>query len=232
MSDRRYDDDEVAEIFAKAAEGPQSPSPQSPRDEGMTLAELKEIGREAGIAPEAVESAARSLAVRPQRGSRTLFGLPIGVERSILLDRRLTEEEWEHLVVELREVFQARGVVSANGSFRQWTNGNLQALLEPTAKGQRLRISTVKGGARGMVLGGALMIGVSAVMAIVALVAGHYGSVAPSVAIYAAGGAVLLGSGTIRLPAWARERARQMEEITSRLALETGADDAGRAGGT
>jgi hypothetical protein len=230
MSDRRYDDDEVAEIFAKAAEGPQTPSRQTAHDEGMTLAELKEIGREAGIAPEAVESAARSLAVRPQAGSRTLLGLPIGVSRSITLDRRLSEAEWEQLVVQLREVFHARGVVSANGSFRQWTNGNLQALLEPTAKGHRLRMSTVKGSARGMVIGGVVMLGVSAAMAAISGVAGHFGSVAPAVWIYLAAGLGLLGAGTLRLPPWARLRGRQMDEITSRLALDTGVDNADRAG--
>lgn len=228
MTDRRYDDDEVAEIFAKAAEGPQAPSLQPPRDEGMTLAELQEIGREAGISPEAVERAARSLAVRPQGGSRSFFGLPIGVERSISLDRRLTEAEWEQLVVELREVFHARGVVSASGSFRQWTNGNLQALLEPTAKGHRLRISTVKGSARAMTIGGVAMLGVGAVMGIAAAAAGNIASVAPAVGIYLAAGIGLIASSTLRLPAWARLRGRQMEEITSRLALETGTDNADR----
>lgn len=145
MIDRRYDDDEVAEIFRKAAEGPQSLPRQAARNEGMTLAELQDIGREVGISPEAVEGAARSLELRPRGAVRQFLGLPIGVGRTIALDRRLSEAEWERLVVELREVFHARGTVSSNGSFRQWTNGNLQALLEPMGNGHCLRLTTTRG---------------------------------------------------------------------------------------
>jgi hypothetical protein len=223
MTDRRYDDDEIAAIFQKAAEGPQTPPLQAARDEGMTLAELQEIGREVGISPEAVASAARALDVRPQARERSFLGLPIGVERTIALDRRLSESEWERLVVELREVFNARGSVSANGSFRQWTNGNLQALLEPTATGHRLRLSTVKGNARVSLLAGTMMIAVGTVMAVAAAAAGQIGQVMPVVAMMAVLGIGMATSTVLRLPAWARERARQMEAITSRLALDTSA---------
>ena len=64
MSDeRRYTDDEVAEIFEAASR------PVAPRDEpadsasptGLTLARLQEIGREVGIAPEQIAEAAAAL---------------------------------------------------------------------------------------------------------------------------------------------------------------------------
>ena len=224
MTDRRYDDDEVAAIFQKAAEGPQSAPLQSAREDGMTLAELQDIGREVGISPEAVASAARSLENRPRGGARSFLGLPIGVERSVVLDRRLTEAEWDRLVVELREVFNARGSVKSDGSFRQWTNGNLQALLEPTANGHRLRLSTVKGNVRLSMAAGAAMLGVSAVMAITAAAAGTLGSVMPEIAMMSLFGVGAVANGTLRLPGWARQRGRQMDAITSRLALETGPD--------
>jgi hypothetical protein len=224
MPDRRYNDDEVAAIFAKAAEGPQSPPLQAARDEGMTLAELQDIGREVGIAPEAVASAAKSLELRPQAAARSLLGMPIGVARTIELHRRLTEGEWEALVVQLREVFDARGSVSSNGSFRQWTNGNLQALLEPTANGHRLRLSTVKGNIGFSMVAGAAMIAVGVTSAFTAAAAGHAGTAAAEAGIF-----FLLGVGTIvtnavRLPRWARLRGRQMDAIASRLALETGSE--------
>jgi hypothetical protein len=219
MPDRRYNDDEIAEIFRQAAEGPQGTSVQPASQEGMTLAELREIGREAGLSPEAVDRAAKALDVRPRAGSRTFLGLPMGVERTIELDRRLTEEEWEHLVVELREVFRARGVVSSSGSFRQWTNGNLQALLEPTATGNRLRLLTRKGNLPlSIVLGaGMLFLGVSAL-----ITAGGVGQLAtvPDL-LLALFGAGYLANATLRLPRWARLRASQMDAITTRLALET-----------
>jgi hypothetical protein len=112
MTDRRYDDEEIAEIFRKAAEGPQALLRKAGGSEGMTLAELQDIGREAGLSPEAVESAARSLELRPQAGVRRYLALPIQVERSVELPRKVTEAEWERLVVQLRETFNARGVVS------------------------------------------------------------------------------------------------------------------------
>jgi hypothetical protein len=220
MENRRYNDDEIAAIFQKAAEGPQSASLQAAGQEGMTLAELQDIGREVGISPEAVGRAAKSLDAQPRARSRSFIGLPIGVERTIELDRRLSEEEWERLVVELREVFGARGTVSASGSFRQWTNGNLQALLEPTAKGHRFRISTVKGNAGiAMIVGAAMMS-----MGIGAMITAGGVAHLPDLLISLFGAGYMANS-ALRLPRWARLRASQMEAITTRLALETSADD-------
>lgn len=222
MTDRRYDDDEVAEIFQKAAEGPQSLPRQAARDEGMSLAELQDIGREVGISPEAVESAARSLEVRPRGGIRSFLGLPIGVARTIALDRRLSEAEWERLVVELREVFRARGAVSSNGSFRQWTNGNLQALLEPVANGHRLRLTTTRGASVFSMRIGSVMLGLGGITAIAAAISGNLGGSLPGVAILSLFGIGAIANGALRLPGWARLRARQMDAIATQLALETG----------
>ena len=222
MTDRRYDEDEAAEIFRKAAESPQTLPRQPARDEGMTLAELQDIGREVGISPEAVESAARSLTIRPTARARTIVGLPIGIERSIALDRRLSDDEWERLVVRLREVFDARGKVSANGSFRQWTNGNLQALLEPVGDGHRLRIKTTRGASLFSMSVGAAMVGLGGIAAMASAFAGHLSSSAPGVAILSLLGVGAIANGALRLPGWARLRGRQMEAITTQLALETG----------
>src|SRR5882762_4041410 len=140
MAERRYNDKEIAAIFRAATEeGPQSLPREVARDEGLTLAELQAIGGEVGIPSDAVAQAARAVDVRLGAASRTLFGLPIGVARTVNLNRRLTDEEWERLVVQLREVFNARGRTRVDGSLRQWTNGNLQVLLEPTETGHRRR---------------------------------------------------------------------------------------------
>src|SRR6185503_7153045 len=125
MPERRYTDEEVAKIFERAAEAQQAArkqltSGESP--EGMTLAQLQEIGKEVGISPELVAQAARSVALPVRATGRKFLGLPIGVGRTVDLERRLTDAEWDQLVVDLRETFDAKGTIRHEGSFRQWTN--------------------------------------------------------------------------------------------------------------
>ncbi len=219
MAERRYTDEEVAAIFSAAAELPQTRPLPAPRDEGLTLTDLQDIGREVGIAPEAVARAARSLDVRGRAASHRLLGLPIGVERTVELGRRLTDAEWEHLIVDLREVFNARGTVRSQGSLRQWTNGNLQALLEPTPTGDRLRLQTVKGSARAWMGAGGLAAGVGGAVAIAGAAAGQLGHSVPGIAFLLVTGLGMFAAGALQLPGWARARRGQMEEIAARLAL-------------
>jgi hypothetical protein len=218
MAERRYNDKEMAAIFRAAAEGPQSPQRQVSREEGLTLADLQSIGREVGISPDAVAQAAQVLDV--QRGAvRTWLGLPIGVSRTVNLNRRLTDDEWERLVVQLREVFNARGVTRSEGSLRHWSNGNLQVLLEPTETGHRLRFGTLNGRARASMGVGTVALSVAAYLAISSAAAGHLGTALPEIALMVVMGLAVIVSGAIRLPGWARLRGRQMEAIASHVAL-------------
>ena len=216
MTERRYTDEEVAEIFRSAAEGPATPVPHSSPSHGLSLADLKAIGREVGIAPDAVARAAQALDVRRNAVSRTLIGLPIGVERRVTLSRRLTDDEWEQLVGVLREVFRARGRTRAEGSLRQWTNGNLYVLLEPTATGQRIRLGSLHGGAAASIRLGLVGLGAAVILAVASALGAQVGSAIPALL---AGGAVLIVNGALRVPGWARLRARQMEDLAVRLAL-------------
>ena len=218
MTERRYDDTEIAAIFRAATEGAQPPAREVPREEGLTLADLQAIGREVGIAPDAVARAAVGLDVRQGAISRTLFGFPIGVARTVDLHRSLTDLEWERLVVQLREVFNARGVMRTEGSLRQWTNGNLQVLLEPTETGHRLRFGTVNGAARASIRGGLFTLVLAAVIAIPATLSNTLGGELPAIGLMVAMGLGLLANGTLRLPSWARLRGRQMEELAARIA--------------
>ena len=146
-----------------------------------------------------------------------MLGLPISVERTVELNRWLSDAEWERLVVQLREVFSAKGRMSASGTFRQWTNGNLQALLEPTETGHRLRLRTLKGSARGSIGLGLVLIGTSVVVAIAGAVAGHLGSSMPGVALLSLMGLGAAASGALPLPRWARLRGQQMDAIAAGL---------------
>jgi serine/threonine protein kinase len=193
---------------------------------GYRLHTVIEAAEEAGIPQRYVARAAEeqglvqaaaSLGEVGSLTSRKFFGLPIGVGRTIDLDRKLSEDDWDRLVVDLRETFKARGTVRQDGSFRQWTNGNLQVLLEPTASGHRVRIHTVKADARAWMMGSLVTLGIAAVTTIAAVVGGPIHAdltVAAEMAVLAAGQFAI---GAIRLPGWARLRRKQMEEISRRL---------------
>ena len=235
-SDRRFSDDEVAFILEQAAAADadadaagDASSGTALASRGMTLQQLTEIAREAGLSTEAVMRAAGAVArgdLVPTRSQR-FAGLPVGVGRTIEFDRTVTDGEWERLVVGLRETFQARGVLRAEGSFRTWSNGNLQALLEPTARGHRLRLLTRRGDARAMLGLGVVGIGAAALSAIAVV----QSSAVSSGAWLGPTMLALMGTfGVVRtivtLPSWARTRAAQMEQFAdtaSRILEESNA---------
>ena len=229
MTDRRYNDKEMAAIFRAATEGSQRPQRDVPTEEGLTLTELQAIGREVGISPGAVAQAAQALDVRQGAASQTIFGLPIGVARTVNLNRRLSDHEWEQLVVQLREVFDARGTTRSDGSFRQWTNGNLQVLLEPTETGHRLRFRTAHGAARASIGAGLAALGVTATVAIATAVNGHVGDAMSGIVFLLAAGVGMILNGAIRLPGWARLRGRQMDALAAQMASPPTAPAGGEA---
>lgn len=222
MSDeRRYDEDEVREIFEAAAEAREAGLPAVSSGGGITLAELETIGEEVGLPAARVRQAARSLDARQSTEGalvprRTVMGVPYAVGRTVELARAATDEEWEILVAELRETFGARGKVEAFGRSRTWSNGNLEAHIEPTADGYRLRLSTLKGdaGAR-LIIGGAMVS--MALLLLVALLLKGRAAEAFGLATFMGGfGGLIAGSTAVTLPRWASERERQMEYIAGR----------------
>lgn len=222
MTERRFNEIEVAAIFERATEARETLQRQLPSGEGgLTLAELQEIGREVGISSDLIVQAAHTIDQAGRQTSRKWLGLPIGVGRTVALDRKLTEEEWERLVVDLRETFDARGIVRHEGSLRSWSNGNLQALLEPTATGHRLRLRTVKGDARSMIITGLGMFGAATALLAAAAMRGPFSDIGmlSGLSILGTMGLGMVGMGALRLPSWARLRRRQMEEVAGRLAL-------------
>lgn len=219
MTDRRYSDDEVAEIFERATQVRTSTPRQLPSAEGLSLAELQSIGREAGIAPELVAEAARTLdQPTPPKVPRVL-GFPLAVTHTVELGRKLSDHEWELFVVQLRETFEARGKLATEGSFRHWTNGNLQVLVEPSAGGDRVRFKTLNGTSRSYAYVGILMMAMSAVTVGATFLSGAVDSWS---ALSGIGGMGLLGAGffvagVARLPSWARRRREQMQRLGAKL---------------
>lgn len=217
MTERRYNQEEVEAIFQRATEAQQAVPLLRRPDEGMTLAQLHDIGREVGISADQISAAASSLQRTGQATKRTLLGLPIGVGRTVDLDRKLSDSEWERLVVELRDVFDAKGRLKQEGNFRQWSNGNLQALLEPMGDRHRLRLRTFKANARVYIAGGVGLVVVAFMMLVANAANGHpFDMVRFWMTMLLGGGFFAIGATMI--PSWARERQRQMKEIAERAA--------------
>jgi len=217
MTERRYSDEEVSKILDRATEATSAGRGASLASaEGTSLSELHEIADEVGIPKELITRAAASLDLAPADpvAQRKWLGQNIGVGRTIDLPRPLTDAEWNRLVADLRETFNAQGKMRSEGAFRQWTNSNLQALLEPTETGQRLRLRTFKGNAitfQGMGLGFAVL------PAVIALLSSPASVDFRSTILFAGLGiAGFLGS-RLTVPIWARTRAEQMEAVMARL---------------
>jgi len=222
MSDeRRYDEQEIAEILerATASETTRAPVPAS-EGHRLTLAELQEIGSEVGISPFRIAEAARAVGSRAiAEPQRTFLGAARSVSRVVVIDRALDDDEWTRLVVDLRETFGAMGKTREQGPLRSWINGNLQVHVEPHGEQYRVRMRTLKGDASPLA-------GLSASFLLVATVfvlMGLFGEISSSgLVIAAAFGAAGLGQlGWIRatLPRWAEQREAQMEGLAERIPL-------------
>lgn len=226
---RRFDEQEIALILEQASRIDTDAPDEHKRigesagqlaGHGLTLAELQSIGEEAGISATAVSRAANAIVrgehLPPER--QTHLGLPVGVARTVVFDRRITDAEWERMVVLFRRTFGASGVLRGEGSLREWGNGRLRASLEPSASGaHQLRLSTNKSGAATFnVLGtvvstlGLSLLGLVAVKTGFDVSAAWFGPLA-----IAAGGLSALARNALVLPRWYAERARQMATISA-----------------
>jgi hypothetical protein len=214
--DRRYRDDEIAAIFEAAATAKESGRRASSAAGGLTLTELQSIGRDVGVPPERIAEAAAALdRGRDMLPRRRDLGMPISTGRTVDLPRAPTAREWDLLVGELRRTFNAKGKDSSRGDLRSWSNGNLQAHIEPTETGYQLRIGTLKGDAAAV-----NRLGIGGMLAGLVV----FGVVTATSGLDLAGPLVLGGMGAaaltynaVRLPRWARERERQMEHIAARV---------------
>jgi hypothetical protein len=249
--ERRYDEDEVRRIFDTATEAEATGRALVPARDGLTLAEVQEIGSEVGIPPELISRAAEALEV-PATGGwtrttgsglpaeagaayRRVFGFPLGVEREVHLPRSLTDDEWSRLVMDVRRLFSARGHVESVGPLREWRNGNLYVTVGPTHEGAVLSMGTRKGDARPLAALSAFLLTFATVLLVVMVLTGEIAAAGAIVtpAILGSVGLGLLGANALRLPPWARTRALQMEEVAARalqLTSRAGPEEPGVAG--
>ena len=130
VPEQRFNEAEVAAIIQRATNWNEPRRQPVPPGEGLSLDQLQEIGRDIGIAPNVIAGAADVVKDSGTTVIRRFLGLPLRVERNVKLRRDFSEDEWDQVVADLREIFNAAGVLNEDGSLRQWSNGNLQVVLE------------------------------------------------------------------------------------------------------
>ena len=217
-SERRYGEDEIRQVFARAAEADEEERAGLPSrvDGGLTLEELQAVGLEVGLSPERVAVAAAELDAPPRVvPRRKLLGVPISAGRIVDLPRELTDREWQFLTAELRATFDAKGEVKAEGGIREWSNGNLHAVLEQTESGHRLRLGTRKGDALETTFVGIMFSVMAVIVAFIVVADGREGAALLVPALMGLGGGGVLVANALRLRRWAGERERQMEQVAA-----------------
>lgn len=147
MTDHRYSDDEVHAIFTRAADRQEAAETAKAASEGgLTLAELQEIGSEAGIDPDHVADAARALTLRQSEGAVVQPSNPWEVCESRTLPGVMPDSAWEQTVGELRDAFKRHGTVSQFGGVREWYSGDdtssrtIELRVEPLGEGIRVTL--------------------------------------------------------------------------------------------
>lgn len=216
-SGRRYEEHEVRKILDLAIRRDDAPVPAIPTRDGLTLSQLREIGREVGLPAERISEA---VAVYESRGQllprKTSFGLPTSVGSSVALPRRPTDHEWERLVAELRTTFGGMGVVTSHGSMREWAHSSFHAFVEPTETGYRLRMTDSRAAALGgaVFLGGFLVVFASVIL--IALLSKNGPAVKFLIpALFGVSGLGITSAGAMTLPGWANQQERRMEHVNT-----------------
>lgn len=119
---RRFSEEEVALIVKRAAE--LQHTEQSEREPGnaMTLSEIEQIAKEAGIDPRLIRRAAQGID-RPAETNRPSpwVGAPTRLVFERVVDGEISSEHHESLVNEMRRTFGDNGIPSVLGRTLAWT---------------------------------------------------------------------------------------------------------------
>jgi type III secretory pathway component EscS len=128
-----YNEKEIGAILKRAAE--LSHDDADSDSVGLSVEELKQLGREAGINPDFILKAATELGSKKSRRSeKNFYGGPVAYENEIVLDREITPSEWEDMLVEMRSCIKDPGVVSARENTFEWTVQSTGTKSQVTAR--------------------------------------------------------------------------------------------------
>jgi len=121
LSSRRYNEKEVADIIKRASELQQVES-TAESTSGMSLTELEQVAREAGLDPALVRRAATDLDTRvTDQNPSPFIGAPTNLALERTIDGEVPVDEYETLVLEIQRELGGVGQASMLGRSLVWT---------------------------------------------------------------------------------------------------------------
>lgn len=121
--DRKFNDEEVALIIKRAAELQQTELIAQDPSNALSLSEVEEIAKEAGIDPALIRRAASTLD-KPSESTRpsAWVGAPTRLVFERVVDGEIPVDAYEPIVNEIRRTFGDNGVPSVLGRTLAWTS--------------------------------------------------------------------------------------------------------------
>ena len=221
---KRFSEADARRIFALAAERQHEAGQEEP---GLTLEELEEVGRAAGLDPAFVrEAAADALRPEPVRLTRTVLGVPTEIRRERFVRGEVTDEAWAQVVMDLRQRFNKAGVVTEIGPVREWRSvagDNRQAVVVTLTAERDGTRAVVERTQTQMALGFGIGTGTNALMGLLFLLfslveTGTPGLIVPAMVLL--GFAALFGAGSyIGMRRHGRRQAESFEAALDRIDL-------------
>jgi hypothetical protein len=123
VTGRKFNDEEVALIIKRAAELQQTEQTADDTSSAMSLAEIEQIAKEAGIDPALIRRAAQSLD-RPGESNRPSpwVGAPTKLVFERVVDGEISNDEHEALIDTVRRTIGDNGMPSVLGRTLSWSS--------------------------------------------------------------------------------------------------------------
>ena len=161
---RRFNEKEVAHIIKRASELQQEEAPAESTS-GMSLAELEQVAREAGLDPALVRRAATDLDTRvTDRKPSRFIGAPTTLSLERTIEGEIPVDEYETMVLEIQRVLEDVGTASTLGRSLHWTMNRMgrrrhssrtvQVIVTPRNGRTTIRIEEPLTGLAGGLFGG------------------------------------------------------------------------------
>ncbi|MEQ9103261.1 MAG: hypothetical protein RIE53_01040 [Rhodothermales bacterium] len=115
-----YDRKQIGVILKKAAEDAPVDEPDSAV--GLSVEELQQVARAAGIDPARIPKAVAELESAPESGDHTFWGGPFAFDSQVLANGEIDAGQWEEMLVAIRAFFRDKGDVTVRDSVFEWSS--------------------------------------------------------------------------------------------------------------